>query len=64
MSAEIINLNAARKRKSRAAKEERAAGNRSRHGRTKAEKHRDVDEETRARKQLDDRKLEDSPPDG
>jgi hypothetical protein len=38
MSADVINLRRARKHKARAAKEQQAAENRVRHGRTKADK--------------------------
>ena len=56
MSAEIINLNAARKSRARAAKQERAAENRTRHGRTKAEKDRAADDNAKAKQQLDSHK--------
>jgi vacuolar-type H+-ATPase subunit C/Vma6 len=42
--ADIINLRAARKRQAREEEARRAAQNRARHGRTKAEKQRDLAE--------------------
>lgn len=62
MSAEIVNLNAARKRKARADKQHRAAENRVRHGRTKAEKHQDVADDAKAKQRLDNHRIEDIPP--
>lgn len=48
--AEIVNLNKARKQRERAEREQEAAGNRVRHGRTRAERCRDeVEAEQRAR---------------
>jgi hypothetical protein len=49
----VVNLRLARKRKQRTDAEARAAENRSRHGRTKAEKQRDRAEEKRASTALD-----------
>lgn len=51
--ADIINLREARKRLARAAKERKAAENRSRFGRTKAERSRTDAENARARADLD-----------
>ena len=53
MSAKIINLRQARKRRAREADAARAAENRARSGRTRAERERDEHAETRARKTLD-----------
>lgn len=47
MTAEIINLNKARKAKARAGAERRAEENRVRHGRTRAERKRDEAERER-----------------
>lgn len=58
--AKIVNLNQARKRKSRAAAAEQAAVNRAKHGRTLAERARDA-EETAARERLLDGARQDEP---
>ncbi len=55
---EIVNLRLARKRKARADKEQQAAGNRAKFGRTKAEKQRDAAEAGRDRRHLDQAKLD------
>ncbi len=62
--AEIVNLRRARKDKARAGKEARAVENRTRFGRTKAEKHRAEAERDRAEIGLDGKKLEDDPASG
>lgn len=51
--AEIVNLRLARKRKARDDAAALAADNRARHGRTKAEKQRDLAERSAARSFLD-----------
>ncbi|NQY98810.1 MAG: DUF4169 family protein [Henriciella sp.] len=51
--AEPINLNKFRKAKARADKQQRAAENRVKFGRTKAEKARDILETDRAKQNLD-----------
>ena len=51
--AEPINLNKARKAKARSDKEKRAAENRAKHGRTKAEKAAEAAEKDRVRRTLD-----------
>jgi len=53
---EIVNLKLARKRKDRAAKAEIAAANRSKFGRTKAEKALDAAEKQRETSRLDGHK--------
>ena len=57
--AEIVNLNKARKAKARAEKEETAAANRAKFGRTKAEKAKVSAEQARIGKTLDGSKRED-----
>ena len=59
--AEIVNLRRARKDKTRAAEDARAADNRTRFGRTKVEKRKTDAERTRAEIGLDGKKLEDDP---
>ena len=56
--AEIINFNRVRKAKARAEAGDRAATNRAKFGRTKAEKERDKVEAERLAKLLDDSKRE------
>ncbi len=56
--AEIVNLRRARKGKARAEKETRAAGNRVRFGRTKAEKRESEIESRRAEQKLDGKKID------
>lgn len=55
MAAEIVNLRKARKARDRVAKEKRAAENRVRFGRTKAERALTKAEETLASRRLDAR---------
>jgi Domain of unknown function (DUF4169) len=55
---EIINLKQARKDKARRERSSEADANRRRFGRTRAEKQADKDAAERARKSLDDRRLE------
>ncbi len=59
--AEIVNLRQARKDRARAAKDARAAENRTRFGRTKAAKGAAEAERVRAETGLDGKKLEDDP---
>jgi hypothetical protein len=61
--ADIINLNKHRKHKARADAERRAADNRVRFGRTKAEKQKDAAETEAARHKLDQLRRE-PPQDG
>ncbi len=56
--AELINLNKARKRKTRAEADAQAAANRVKFGRTKAEKLRDAAAEAEAARRLDGLKRE------
>ncbi len=56
--AEIINLNRARKAQAKADSEAKAAANRTKHGRTKAEKLGASAEVERAAKRLDETKRE------
>ena len=56
--AEIVNLRRARKGKARVEKEARAADNRVRFGRTKAEKRETAAERARTGKSLDGKKLD------
>ena len=55
---EIVNLNKARKNHNRAVKARKAAENRIRHGRTRAEKAKDRDEVERGARELDLGKLD------
>jgi hypothetical protein len=55
---EIVNLNKARKNHNRAVKARKAAENRIRHGRTRAEKAKDRGEAERRARQLDGGKLD------
>lgn len=57
--ADILSLSKARKAKARAAKEQQAAENRVKFGRTKAEKERDAALAKLAQKRLDGNKRED-----
>jgi hypothetical protein len=59
--AEIVNLRRARKDQARAAKDARAAENRTQFGRTKAEKRATEAERARADTTLDGKKLGDEP---
>ncbi len=63
MTAEIVNLRKARKAKARADKEQRAAENRAVHGRSKAEKARDMQAKVRIARELDGARR-DGRPDG
>ncbi len=54
--AEIVNLKAARKARDRAERERIAAGNRAKHGRTKAEKSRDATDRAKREAVLDQAK--------
>lgn len=56
---EPINLNKARKAKALSEKQKRAAENRAKHGRTKAEKAAEVAESERASRALDAARKED-----
>lgn len=56
--AEIVNLNKARKARTRSEREAEAAANRARHGRTKAEKQNDARAEARRQALLDGAKRE------
>lgn len=56
--ADIVNLKRARKDKVRREHEREATANRSRFGRTKAQKATDQDAEARTRRSLDDKRLE------
>jgi len=55
---DILSLSKARKAKARADKEQLASENRSKFGRTKAEKQRDAAEAAITQKRVDDAKLE------
>lgn len=59
MSADIVNLRNARKQKARAEKVDKAAENRTKHGRSKAEKNRDAAETSLAARRLDQLKRDD-----
>jgi len=56
--AEVINLRQARKKKARAEKETQAEENRTKHGRKKEQKARDLNEVKRAKRELDFKKLD------
>ena len=55
---EIVNLNAARKARAREEAQAKAAANRARYGRTKAERSRERLEEERASRTVDGAKLD------
>jgi len=57
--AEIINLNRQRKARARAAQAAKAQENRIRHGRTKAEKARDAEQQARVDRELSGKQRED-----
>jgi hypothetical protein len=57
---ELINLRQVRKRRDRAAREAEAAANRTRFGRTKADKRAETDAADRARRDLDGKRLDDN----
>ncbi|MBB2201812.1 DUF4169 family protein [Gluconacetobacter tumulisoli] len=59
--AEIVNLRQVRKRKARAEQAQIAAGNRALHGRTRAERDRQSQEESRAMRTLDGARVERAP---
>jgi hypothetical protein len=59
----VVNLNKFRKRKAREEKEKRAEVNRRLHGRTKAERARDLAQKERLEKQVDGKRLESVPAD-
>lgn len=56
--ADVVNLRRARKDKQRREREAEADANRRRFGRTKAEKASDQDGRDRARREIDDKRLE------
>jgi hypothetical protein len=60
--AEVINLKRARKDKARSDREQQAAANRRRFGRTKAEKTADRDAEQRGVRTIDGKRLDRDPP--
>lgn len=59
MSADVVNLRQARKRKARAAAERQAAENRAAHGRSKAERVTTADARARRDKTLDGARRDD-----
>jgi len=61
--ADIVNLKRARKDKARREHERKAAANRQRFGRTKAQKTADQDDTARSRRSLDDKRLLPDKPD-
>ena len=62
MSAEIVNLRQARKLSARADRSDKAAENRAKHGRSKAEKSHDKAVAALAARRLDQLKRGDEPP--
>jgi hypothetical protein len=60
MTAEILNLNRARKAKERAAAQTKAAENRATFGRTKGEKAKDAGAKSKLAGHLDGHKLDDT----
>ena len=58
MASNVVNLNRFRKRKQREEKAKQAEINRIRHGRTKAEKERELTERERAVRTLEGKRLE------
>lgn len=56
---DVVNLNRFRKAKRKAEAEDKAAANRVRHGRTKAERARDQGDRQRAAADLDGKRIED-----
>lgn len=56
--ADIVNLNKYRKARKRAEQEADAAGNRVRHGRSKAEKSRTLTDIVRSERGLDDKRID------
>lgn len=63
MTNNVVNLNRFRKQKARAAKEKQAEINRIRHGRSKAQKERELADRQRAARLLDGKRLEQAPSD-
>jgi len=57
--AEVVNLRQKRKEKARVDKEKRAAQNRAKFGRTRAEKKKETLEQSQNRKTVDDAKRDD-----
>lgn len=57
MASNVVNLNRFRKQKARADKEKQAEINRIRHGRTKAQKERELADQQRAARLLDGKRL-------
>ena len=60
--ADIINLRQVRKNKARTEKEQRADSNRTKFGRTKAEKFKQASEADKLKRHLDGHKLDDDDP--
>ncbi|HMN85363.1 MAG TPA: DUF4169 family protein [Bauldia sp.] len=58
MAADIVNLRRARKERDRAAREEEAAANRRRFGRTRAEKEKEAAERDQAARLIDGHRRE------
>ena len=58
MAADVVNLNRARKAKARAEKDNKAAENRARFGRTKFERVREGATKKRMRRELDGKKVD------
>lgn len=58
MAADIVNLRQARKARQRQDKEQHAAANRARFGRTKAERQREAAEQERAERALAGKRLD------
>ena len=56
---EVVNLRTFRKQKARAEKSEKAAENRRKHGRTRAEAENDARDRERSATQLDAKRLDD-----
>lgn len=58
----VVNLNQFRKRKAKLAKEQQAETNRRLHGRTKAERQRDLLQKKKLETQVDGARLDPNPP--
>lgn len=58
----VVNLNQFRKRKAKLAKEQQAETNRRLHGRTKAERQRDLLQKKKLETQVDGARLDAEPP--
>lgn len=56
--ADIINLNKYRKARKQTEKSAQAARNRARHGRTRTDKERDLEENARSARKLDESRLD------